>query len=383
MTAPAHRRQKENPMRQRKLIEAAAGSTVEMLEQRQLLSGGTGALVTQHNLTSDGFVTAANTDLKLKNPWGIAAAPGGPLWVSDNNSGFVTLYNGTGAAQPLVVTIPGGGGGTANPTGQVFNADGGFNVSKNGGTPGSSKFIFVGEDGGISGWSPSVDPTNAILAVDNSASGAVYKGATLVEARGKTELLVTNFNSGAVEIYDDTFSRVQMPRAFQDRSIPKGFAPFNIQSVGGLIYVTYAKQNAAKHDDVGGPGAGFVDVYNVVGRLRERLQHGSFMNSPWGIAVVPSSWGRLAGDILVGQFKSGNINIFNPHSGNFVGTLRDSTNAPVAIDGLWAITPGSGSATSSNQSIFFTAGVNGEQDGLFGSLTFNRTSNQPDTGGMY
>lgn len=356
---------------------------IEPLEQRRLLAGGTSVIVTQQNLVSDGFVAAAHMDLNLKNPWGIAFGAGGPFWVSDNNSGLATLYDGTGATAGPARTIPGGGGGAANPTGQVFNSGGGFNVHKGNGTPGSSLFILVGEDGGISGWSPSVDPVNAILAVDNSASGAVYKGATLAQVSGKKELLVTNFNAGTVEAYDDTFSRVTLRHGFQDHSIPKGFAPFNVQNIDGLIYVTYAKQNAAKHDDVGGAGAGFVDVYNVVGRLRGRLQHGNFMNSPWGLAVAPASWGKVAGDILVGQFKSGNIAVFNPRSGRFVGLVGDSNNTPIQIDDLWAITPGSGSPTASTETIFFTAGVNDEQDGLFGSLSFAGVSGQKLTGGAY
>jgi uncharacterized protein (TIGR03118 family) len=371
-------------MRNRFSATLVSEPRIELLEQRRLLAGGTSVIVTQQNLVSDGFVAAAHTDVKLKNPWGVAFAPGGPFWVADNNSGFATVYDGTGAPQPLVVTIPGGGGGMGNPTGQVFNSGGGFNVQKGNGTPGSSLFILVGEDGGISGWSPSVDSANAILAVDNSASGAVYKGATLAQVNGKKELLVTNFNAGTVEVYDDTFSRVTLRHGgFQDHGIPKGYAPFNVQEIGGLIYVTYAKQNAAKHDDVGGVGAGFVDVYNVVGRLRSRLQHGNFMNSPWGLAVAPASWGKVAGDILVGQFKSGNIAVFNPHSGRFVGLVGDSTNTPTQIDDLWAITPGSGSATSSTESIFFTAGVNDEKDGLFGSLSFMGVSGQKLTGGVY
>ena len=357
--------------------------TMENLEQRRLLSGGTSAIVTQHNLVSDGFVAADHTDANLKNPWGVAFGPGGALWVSDNNSGLATLYDGTGSPQSLVVTVPGGGGGTANPTGQVFNVGSGFNVHEGNGAAAPAKFIFVSEDGSISGWNPNVDATHAVLTVDNSAGGAVYKGAALAQVNGKTELFVTNFNASTVEVYDDTFTRVSLPRGFQDRSIPKGFAPFNVQNIGGLLYVTYAKQNAEKHDDVGGAGAGYVDVFSAKGKLRGHLQHGNFMNSPWGVATVPASWGKLAGDILVGQFKSGNVAIFNRHSGHFVGFVADSTNAPIQIDGLWAITPGSGSATSSTESIFFTAGVNDEKDGLLGSLSFSRVSNKKVTGGIY
>ena len=368
------------------LSSATSEISLEPLEQRRLLSSGI-AIVAQKNLVSDGFVAAAHVDSNLKNPWGVAFSPGGAFWVANNNSGTAGLYDGTGASVPSLpfITVPGGGGGAGNPTGQVFNPGTGFNVQKDNGAPGSSKFIFVGEDGGISGWSPSVDSTHAVLAVDNSATGAVYKGATLAQVGRKTELFVTNFNSGAVEVYNDTFSRVQLSRGFQDKSIPAGFAPFNIQNIGGLLYVTYAKQNAAKHDDVGGPGNGYIDVYNVQGKLRSRLQHGSFLSSPWGVTKAPKSWGRFAGDILVGQFKSGNIDIFNPRNGRFAGFVSDANKAPVQIDGLWAITPGTGSATGSTQDIFFTAGVNEEQGGLFGSLSFLTASKQSLTGagGVY
>jgi uncharacterized protein (TIGR03118 family) len=350
----------------------------ERLEPRKLMSAN--AVVTQQNLVSDGFIAAANTDANLKNPWGISYAPGKALWISDNGTGLSTLYDGAGNAVSLVVTIPGAGGGSSNPTGQVFNSGTGFQIHKDSGAPAPASFIFVGEDGGISGWNSSVDPTNAILTVDNSGSGAVYKGATLETVSGRQRLLVTNFRSGKVEIYDDSFTAVTQSNAFADKQIPKGFAPFNIRNLNGLIYVTYAKQDAAKHDDVGGAGAGYVDVFNANGKLRERFEHGKLMNSPWGLAVAPSTWGKFAGDILVGQFKSGKIGIYNPHNGSLAGTLVDSANKSIQIDGLWDITPGTGSTTSSDQTLYFTAGSNSEADGLLGSLSFSGKKNSGGTG---
>ncbi|HZL37374.1 MAG TPA: TIGR03118 family protein [Tepidisphaeraceae bacterium] len=374
-------------------VKQIGGVSVERLEGRLLMHGGhhgLDAFVTQTNLVSDGFVAAQNVDKNLINPWGVAFGPTSPFWISDNNSGLATLYDGAGTPQSLVVNIPGGGGAAGNPTGQVFNGGPGFVVHE-GAKSGPAAFILVGEDGGISGWSPAVDTHNAILAVDNSsvpdaANGAVYKGATLAPvSKGHSDLFVANFRAGTIEAYDDTFAPVHFSNgAFQDRHIPAGYAPFNVQNVNGKLYVTYAKQNDQKHDDVAGAGNGFVDVYNTRGKLLQRLQHGSFLNSPWGVTQAPASWGHLAGDILVGQFGSGNIDIFN-RDGRFVGFLNDSTGAPVTIDGLWDITPGNATATNGGKagsvsSIYFTAGLNHEQDGLFGSLTINNGDNDNDLG---
>lgn len=370
----------------------ARGPEIENLETRVLMHGGfdgndIAGTVTQTNLVSDGAVPAAHIDKNLLNPWGIAFSPsangkaGSPFWISDNNAGVATLYDGNGVAQPpppngpLVVTIPPATGSTmANPTGQVFNTDsGGFVVSK-GGKSGSSVFMFVGEDGGISGWNPAVDRNNAVLEVDNGPN-AVYKGATLGQVNGNTDLYVTNFRAATVEVYDDHFKPVDLGKtAFVDHRIPAGFAPFNVQNINGNLFVTYAKQNDAKHDDVAGPGNGFVDIYNTSGKLIGRLDHGRFLDSPWGVTVAPADWGRMAGDILVGQFGSGRIDIFD-HHGEFRGFLRDASNKPVVIDGLWSLTPGNDGGAGVSDKIYFTAGINKEADGLFGSLTFNPAAN--------
>jgi uncharacterized protein (TIGR03118 family) len=346
---------------------------VEKLESRQLLSASH-MFITQTNLVSDQSGVAAHTNTNLVNAWGVSFAPGGEFWISANNSGFSLQYNGDGsAAQPPMVTIPGGGGANpSNPTGQVFA---GGTMTFNGAP---EVFVFVGEDGGISAWNGS--GTTATLIHDNSP-GAVYKGATLAtDSNGNTELLAANFRAGTVDAFDHTFTPVSLPAgAFQDKKIPKSYAPFNVQNIGGNIYVTYAKQNAQKHDDVKGNGHGMVDVFNSSGQLIRRFARGSFLNSPWGVAVAPSTWGSMAGDILVGQFGNGRVDVFNT-KGNFINFLKTSNNKPLVIDRLWALTPGSGSATASVNTIFFTAGPDDEKHGLFGKLDLTITT-QPTTVG--
>jgi uncharacterized protein (TIGR03118 family) len=354
---------------------------VEGLEGR-LFFAAHPALVAQTNLISDQAGVALLQDPNLVNPWGVAFDPaGGELWVSQNGTGVSSLYNVSGTSTPVPLTptviIPGGGSTPtaaqpSNPTGQVFAGGTGFPVTENGVTM-NSFFVFVGEDGAITGWNPSLDLNHAVVAVDNSASGAVYKGAALAPTSSGTSLFVANFNSGHIEVYDSSFNNVTPAGAFTDRAIPKTYAPFNVQNVGGQLYVTYARQNAAKHDDVAGAGHGFVDVFNTSGKLVRRLQRGGFLNSPWGVAVAPSSWGRLAGDILVGQFGNGRIDLFSPKNGVFLGLLRNNTGQIEAIDGLWALSPGNDGQAGDANTIYFTAGPDGEQHGLFGALQFTTT----------
>ena len=351
------------------------GPLFEPLERRELLSA-TQFFVTQTNLISDQPGVATNTDANLTNAWGISFAPGGEFWVSDNGSGFSSQFDGNGApAAPPLVTIPAGGGAaSSNPTGQAFA---GGTMTFNG-TP--EVFVFVGEDGGITAWNGS--GTTATMVHDNSATGAVYKGATIAQdATGHSELFVANFNSGKIEAYDNTFAPVTLSAtAFSDKKVAKGYAPFNVQAIDGNVYVTYAKQDAAKHDDAKGSGHGFVDVFDTSGNLVRRFARGSFLNSPWGVTVAPSSWGAIAGDILVGQFGSGRIEIYTP-AGKARGFLKGNTNKPVTLSGLWALTPGSGSATASSQDIYFSAGPNDEKDGLFGKLTFGTKTVKGSSGG--
>jgi uncharacterized protein (TIGR03118 family) len=377
---------------------------LEGLEDRCLLSGN----VLQTNLVSDLKGVAQVFDPNLVNPWGISESSGSPFWISDNNSGLSTLYNTQGAIQNLVVSIPTPGdplGATGAPTGTVFNIDGGaaggFKVSgvDAKGNPASAPaiFLFATEDGTIVGWNPGVNPvgfdstkagTFGTLAVDNSGNnftepdpnlqtGAVYKGlAIATDAKGATRLYAANFRAGTIDVFGPDFKPATnlVKDAFTDPKLPKGYAPFNVQELGGKIYVTYALQNDTKHDDVEGKGHGFVDVFNEDGSPglqdgTERLISRGKLNSPWGLALAPKSFGKLAGDLLVGNFGDGTIHVYNPVSGSFLDTLKDPDGEPIQIDGLWALKVGNGGNGGDSQTVYFTAGLDHEMHGLFGSFT--------------
>lgn len=328
---------------------------------------------TQTNLVSDISGMAQFTDPDLVNPWGLSRSSSSPWWVSDNGTGLSTLYDGAGNKQSLIVKIPPPAGspkGTiAAPTGTVFNGTGQFMVSQ-GGKTGSALFLFVTEDGTISGWSPSVNGTKAIRAVDNSngGKGAVYKGMTLASSGGKNYFYVTNFRAATVEVYNSKFKQVHLAGSFSDPYIPAGYAPFNIQLINGDLYVTYAKQDAAKHDDVPGLGHGFVDVFDSSGNLLKRLISRGKLDSPWGIVMAPSSFGAFSNDLLVGNFGNGHINVYDPNSGAFLGQLDDTTGNPIVIDGLWMLDFGNGGSAGPTTTLFFTAGIDGEAHGLFGTI---------------
>jgi uncharacterized protein (TIGR03118 family) len=336
----------------------------------------------QTNLVSDIAALAPNHDPNLINPWGLSRSPfnavtnsGTPWWVSDNGTGKTSLYDGAGANIPIngtgFVTIPLPEGSTAPnaaPTGTVFNGSGDFVLPN--GNPG--RFFFATEDGTISGWNGG---TSAVIVVDNSdhgsAHGAVYKGLTIGEVNGQRFLYAANFRSGRVEVYNTHFMRVRLREdAFDDDDLPRGFAPFNVQNIGGTIFVTFAKQDAARHDDVAGDGLGFVDVFTPSGRLIARLQHGPWMNSPWGVVWTPRDFGEFSNAILVGNFGSGKIAAFNGFTYKFMGFLKNSGDDSVmTIDGLWAIAFGNNATAGPATTMFFTAGINHEADGLFGTIT--------------
>jgi len=321
----------------------------------------------QTNLVSDIPGLAATTDPNLVNAWGIAFSPGSPVWINDNGTGLATLYTGTGSIVPLVVTIPPppGGSGSA-PTGIVFNGGGAFNVTENN-VSGSSLFIFATEDGTISGWSPGVDLFNAIVAVDNSngGTGAVYKGLAIGTAGNGTFIYANNFHSGSVEMYDSNFTWV---KSFTDTDLPPGYAPFGIQNINNKLYVTFALQDEDKHDDVSGPGHGFLDVFDLDGnKLKRLLSHGE-LNSPWGLALAPANFGKFSGDLLVGNFGNGHINAFRITDGAARGHMLRPNGQTLAIDGLWGLKFGNDAAAGPSNTLLFTAGPNDEADGLFGSL---------------
>ena len=325
----------------------------------------------QTNLVSDVPGLAQITDPNLVNSWGIAHPPTGPWWVADNGMGVSTLYNGTGvpfpAGNPLIVTIPPPAGGTdpSTPTGIVFSGGLDFEVA-----PGkTATFIFVTEDGTISAWNRTVDPNNATLKVDNSP-GAVYKGATIAKKGNANVLYVANFSGGTVDVFDTDFNQIDLSAgAFTDKSIPAGFAPFNVQNIEGRIFVTFAQQDAQKHDNLDGPGVGFVDVFDPGGNLLMRLKNGNWMDAPWGITLAPSNFGRFSEHLLVGNFGSGQIAAFDPEEGNFQGLLRSTDGKPITIDGLWGLGFGNGANAGPVNTLFFAAGINDEQHGLFGAIT--------------
>jgi uncharacterized protein (TIGR03118 family) len=305
------------------------------------------------NFQSDIAGVATHVDPNLVNPWGMAASSNGTIWVSDNGTGVSTLYGQDGTAKSLVVTIPAAKSKDgANPTGVVFNSTSFFKVTKSGNSqPG--RFIFVSEDGTISGWNPAVDPTNAIVALKGKDDN-VYKGATLGMASGHNFLYVTNFHSGQVETYDENFQRVKL-KGFIDPNLPKDFAPFGIRNLNGQIYVTYAKQLPGKRDDQAGPGNGFINVFDTAGNFVRRLVSNGNLNSPWGLALVN-------GELWVGNFGDGMINNYDPTTGVFLETISRADGTPLRFDGLWDLLPlGSG--------VYFTAGIADEAHGLFGLIT--------------
>jgi uncharacterized protein (TIGR03118 family) len=338
----------------------------------------------QTNLVSNVPGLAAHTDPNLRNPWGTSTGPGLPIWVSDNAAGVTTLYDGAGNPQPgpknqLVVSIPAppsvGSGAMGSPTGTVFNpTPDGFVVSESGAS-GPAKFLFATEDGTIAGWNPTVDPTHAIIAVDRSLAtdtegdhGAVYKGLALVTTPAGKFLYATNFRFGQVEVFDSNFNVVNI---FTDPTVPAGFAPFGIHNIGGNLFVTFARQNADKHDDVAGAGNGFVDVFSPNGVRLQRFASRGKLDSPWAVTLAPPTFGALGGDILVGNFGSGQINAYEATSGEFRGQLRNTDGDPLTIAGLWGLRFPTGSLNVPPNTLYFTAGINHEADGLFGTLTPN------------
>jgi len=340
--------------------------------------GGMSSAFQQTNLVSNGS-QAPVTDANLLNPWGIARSPTGPWWVSDNHSGVSTVYDGQGhpfpTANPLVVGIAPPAGSPPDtvgaPTGIVFNSNpSGFMVSE-GAASGPALFIFSTEDGTISGWNQNVNPAESILAVDNSSDEAVYKGLAGSDPAGNEMFIfASDFHNDKVDVFDSSFAPVDLGgSAFSDPNIPAGFAPFGIHNIDGQLYVTYAKQDADAHDDVKGPGNGYVDVFTTSGQFVRRFASQGQLNSPWGVVRTPASFGSFGNVILIGNFGDGHLSAFDPVSGSFKGQLNQPGGMPVAIDGLWGLEFGNGGTAGSTSTLFFSAGPNGENDGLFGMLT--------------
>src|SRR5450755_3093371 len=324
-------------------------------------SAGTSGQYVQTNLISDIPGVARITDPNLVNPWGQAASPTSPLWVADNGTNVSSLYTGgvKGSVPSLVVSIPEGA-----PTGVVFNPTGDFVVRTEAGSA-PANFIFDSEAGRITAWSKAVSGTKA--KIEFTSRNSVDKGLALASAGGAHFLYATNFHEGRIDVLNGHFKPVGTPGGFRDSDIPTGFAPFNIQLLGGELYVTYAKQDAAKHDDVAGQGNGFLDVFDTSGHLLRRLISHGDLNSPWGLTLAPPSFGAFAGDLLVGNFGDGAIHAYDPATGAPKGQLVNTDGNPIRINSLWALRFGNGTF-GTDGTLVFTAGIGDESHGLLGEI---------------
>lgn len=324
-----------------------------------------------HNLVSDQAGRADHTDPDLVNAWGLAALPTGPWWIADNGTDMATVRDATGAAFPPPPATPLAVQVKSEPTGAVANPGSGFVVS-NGTVSDAARFIFDTEDGKILGWSPTVSPTSAVLAADRSGAGAIFKGLAIASTATGDRLFAADFHNNRVDVFDAQFHSVNTSGAFVDRKLPKRFAPFGIQAIGRRIFVTFAKQDRAREDDVDGRGLGFVDMFDTNGKLLGRVARRGPLNAPWGLALAPRSFGRFGGDLLVGNFGDGQINAYKQQpAGKFEhrGKLRRAKAKPIAIDGLWSLQFGLGAPNNGpTDTLFFTAGPDDETHGLFGTI---------------
>jgi len=312
------------------------------------------------NLVEDVASPGVSADSHLVNPWGIAFSSTGALWVADNHTGLATVYDGTGATIPLTVTIPTPANDVdlAAPTGQVFNSIANDFVG--------DTFILSTEDGTIAGWQSG---TAAVLRADNSANGSVYKGLEMLDTGAGRVLSAANFSKGTVDVFDTSYQPITLPGGdFIDPNPLPGFAPFNVLVAGDRVYVAYAKQDAALHDDISGHGNGAINVFDKTGNFVSRLVTGETLDSPWGLAIAPTDYPVIGGDLLVGNFGDGRISAIDPLSGVLKTQLEDEQGSPLVIPGLWALRFGADQTAESHTQIFFTAGPNGESAGVLGRL---------------
>jgi uncharacterized protein (TIGR03118 family) len=317
------------------------------------------------NLISDIDGVARITDPMLINPWGMAAGRTTPLWINNNGTDVSSLYTGgVHGSIPMIVglnvQIPGGA-----PTGIVFNSTPAFKITM-GGATGPAAFIFDSEAGVISAWMRT-NPIQAQAVAPVTTPNAVYKGLAIGQSSHGMRIYATNFHAGTVDVFDHSFKVVNAPGAFTDPSLPAGYAPFGIQELNGELFVTYALQDADKHDDVAGTGHGFVDVYTNDGVLVHRLISQGDLDSPWGLVIAPRHFGPFGGDLLVGNFGDGAIHAYDPNTGAEQGQLKNRDGNPILIDGLWGLRFGNG-VTGTPNDLLFTAGIGDEEHGLFGEI---------------
>ena len=343
------------------LLATSALAQPKPLSDAQLSQIVAGTHFVVINEISDTNTEGTNApDPLLVNAWGLSEAPaGGPLWVANNGTGTTTLYNFQNFSKiPLNVTIPGPGGAMGTPTGNVFTSLTGnsFDVT-DGVTTGHSLFLFDAEDGTISGWAPTVALNTTFTAVDQSASGAVFKGLAIARADTSTPLLyAADFVQNKVEMFDGSFTQIG---SFTDPSLPAGYAPFNVQVLNGKLFVTFALRGTGL-DEQHGAGLGFVDEFSLSGqKIATLVSHGP-LNAPWGLAIAPADFGQFKGALLVGNFGDGTINAFDPQTGKFLGQVTSRGNRQISIDGLWAL------HTGPDGTIVFSSGPDDENHGLVG-----------------
>ncbi|MEV0804268.1 TIGR03118 family protein [Kribbella sp. NPDC050281] len=323
--------------------------------------------VTQTNLVSDQPGKAQLTDPNLVNPWGMSRAADSPVWASDTNTGVSTLYSGAVNGSPvvaapagkqLVVKVPGG-----PVTGQTANsASSGFVVP---GTNAPANFIFATIGGTIAAWNGAAG-TQAVTVA--TTPNALYTGLTEVNSPFGPLLLAANFHNNSVDVFNSSFHKINAAEMFRDRSLPRGYAPFNVRVLGQSVYVAFAKQDADRQDTADGAGHGFVDRFTTIGTHAQRVASAGALNSPWGLEIAPAQFGRFSNDLLVGNFGDGTIHAFNPRNGRFVGTLTDTKGHVIRIERLWSLLTGDSVAGGPN-SVWFSAGPDDEQHGLLGTLT--------------
>jgi uncharacterized protein (TIGR03118 family) len=333
--------------------------------------------------------TTTTLDANLSNPWGLVTAPGLPFWIADNNSNVASLYSGSGQVQTnavtgsttAAITIPASATGVAaNPTGQVYNGTGGFLIPTSNGQE-TSLFIFSGEGGTIAAWAKDSGAT-AVTAYDDGVSNgtehAVYKGLAQGSVNGASFLYATDLHNNKVDVFDTNFAKpAAMQGKFIDSSMPAGFVPFGIAALNNQLYVTYAMQDTAMHDETTGAGLGYVDVFDFNGNFISRFASAGPLNAPWGIALAPAGFGSFEGDLLIGNFGDGTINIFAPNGASLatdMGPLTLNGGSPFAVAGLWSLVFGDGDSDKPLTTLFYTAGFADQTDGVFGSIAINSSS---------
>jgi uncharacterized protein (TIGR03118 family) len=364
------------------------GSSSQVVQQ---MSSGFADVALVSNKTG---VVATTTviDANLSNPWGLATAPGLPFWVADNNGNVASLYSGTGKIETSAVTgsnataiaIPASAAGVAaNPTGQVYNGTGGFLITTSKGQE-TALFMFDGEGGTIAAWAQDSGAT-AVTAyddgVDNGTEHAVYKGLAMGTVGGANFLYATDLHNNKVDVFDTTFAKpAAMQGKFVDPTIPAGYVPFGITAFNKQLYVTYAMRDPALHDEVTGAGMGYVDVFDFSGNFVSRFASAGALNAPWGIAPAPAGFGSFEGDLLIGNFGDGTINIYTPNGTSLAtskGPLTDAAGTTVTIPGLWSLVFGNGDADKPDTTLFYTAGFADQTDGVFGSIAVSSSSTPP------